>query len=66
MLVWFVIAALTLVIMALAHSTGRRAGLAEGRRLALLEAYLMVREEALRSGACPVCGACCHERHICS
>lgn len=66
MLVWFVIAALAMLIVALAHSAGRRAGLSEGRRLALLEAYLVMREEALRSGACPICGACSHERHVCS
>jgi hypothetical protein len=55
--VTLVLAGLLLLILSLTYALGRRTGYAWGRRAAELEAPLIMKEEALRAGRCPTCGA---------
>lgn len=62
MLMWYIAVALALLVVVSAYAVGRRVGGKEGRSLALLEAPLVMKEEALRDGVCPVCGGGSHDR----
>lgn len=52
---WLWVPAVTITALGVGYAWGRRHGLRQGERLALAEAPLRLRAEALERGACPVC-----------